>query len=98
MRRRTRATLVAWCGAAAAWLVPVAAQACGVRWTGAGSPEHDALARGFYWGVLFLMAMPFAVAASIGGWLWYAHRRGRGRRGKETSVQGLAWTEQGRGE
>ncbi len=98
MRMRRRAALVAWGSAAGVWLVPVAAQACAVCWTGAGSPEHDALARGFYWGVLFLMAMPFAVAASIGGWLWYAHRRGRGRRRKETSVQALAWTQQRSGE
>ncbi|MGH7406771.1 MAG: hypothetical protein ACREKF_02020 [Candidatus Methylomirabilales bacterium] len=98
MRMRRRATLVAWGSAAGAWLVPVAAQACAVCWSGAGSPEHDALARGFYWGVLFLMAMPFAVVASIGGWLWYAHWRGRGRRGKETSVQDLAWTPQRSGE
>ncbi len=98
MRRRIRAVLVVLGSAVGAGLAPVAAQACPVCWIGSGSPEHDLLARGFYWGVLFLMAMPFAVAASIGGWLWYAHRRGRGRRRKETSVQGLAWTQQGGGE
>lgn len=98
MRMRTGAALVAWGSAAGAGLVPLAAQACAVCWIGAGSPEQDALARGFYWGVLFLMAMPFAVVASIGGWLWYAHRRCRGRRRKETSVQGLAWTQQRSGE
>lgn len=98
MRMRTRAALVAWGSAAGAGLIPVAAQACSVCWIGSGSPEHDALARGFYWGVLFLMAMPFAVVASIGGWLWYAHRRGRRRRPKGALVQGLAWTQQGSGE
>ncbi len=98
MRRRIRAALVVLGSAAGAGLAPVAAQACPVCWIGSGSPEHDLLARGFYWGVLFLMGMPFTVAASIGGWLWYAHRRGRGRRRNETSVQGLAWTQQGGGE
>lgn len=98
MRRRIRAVLVVLGSAAGAGLAPVAAQACPVCWIGSGSPEHDLLARGFYWGVLFLMAMPFTVAASIGGWLWYAQRRGRGRRRKETSVQDLAWTQQGGGE
>lgn len=93
MRMRRFPTLVAWGSAAGAWLVPVAAQACPVCWTPGGSPEHDAAARGFYWGVLFLMAMPFAVAASIGGWLWYAHRRGR-RPAREVSARGLAWMEQ----
>jgi hypothetical protein len=96
MRMRTGAALVAWGSAAGAGLVPLAAQACAVCWIGAGSPEQDALARGFYWGVLFLMAMPFAVVASIGGWLWYAHRRGR-RPARETSARGLAWMEQGGG-
>jgi hypothetical protein len=91
-----RAALVAWGGAAGALLAPVAAQACAVCWTGTGGSEQDPLARGFYWGVLFLMAMPFAVVATIGGWLWYAHRRGR--RPRETSVQGLAWSQQGRRE
>ena len=98
VRWRVRAALVAWGSAAGAFLVPVAAQACAVCWTGAGSPEQDPLARGFYWGVLFLMVMPFAVTATIGGWLWYAHRRARGRRPGKTSPQGLAWGQQGRGE
>ena len=98
LRWRVRAALVAWGSAGGALLAPVAAQACAVCWTGAGAPEQDPLARGFYWGVLFLMAMPFAVVAVIGGWLWYAHRRARGRRPRETSVQGLAWSQQGRRE
>lgn len=94
---RARTILAAWLGAAGGWLLPVVAEACGVCWAAGGSPEHDAIARGFYWGVLFLMAMPFAVAASIGGWLWYAYRRGR-RPARETSARGLAWMEQGGGE
>lgn len=94
---RTRTVLGAWLGAAGGWLLPALAEACAVCGAGGGSPEHDAIARGFYWGVLFLMAMPFAVAASIGGWLWYAHRRGR-RPARETSARGLAWMEQGGGE
>jgi hypothetical protein len=94
MRMRIRRALVACASAAWAGLAPVAAQACPVCWTPGGSPEQDALARGFYWGVLFLMAMPFAVAGTIGGWLWYTYRR-RGRPAGETSVRGLAWGEQG---
>jgi len=80
LRWRVRAALVAWGGAAGALLVPVAAQACAVCWTVAGAPEHDPLARGFYWGLLFLMAMPFAVVGSIAGWLFYTHRRANGSR------------------
>jgi len=65
---------------AAALLIPALAEACAVCWIGASSPDHDALARGFYWGLLFLMAMPFAVVGSIAGWLFYTHRRANGSR------------------
>jgi hypothetical protein len=56
------------------WLLvpalPRLAQACAVC---VGSSPQDA---GYFWGVLFLMAMPFAVGGLIGGWLWYHYRRG----------------------
>jgi hypothetical protein len=32
---------------------------------------------GFFWSALFLMVVPVAVAGLIGGWLYYASRRGR---------------------
>ena len=32
---------------------------------------------GFFWSALFLMVVPVAVAGLIGGWLYYAYRRGR---------------------
>ena len=32
---------------------------------------------GFFWSALFLMVVPVAVAGVIGGWLYYAYRRGR---------------------
>ncbi|MGH7379098.1 MAG: hypothetical protein ACREJ7_02450, partial [Candidatus Methylomirabilales bacterium] len=36
---------------------------------------------GFHWSTLFLMAMPYLVVGSLGGWLVYMHRRaGRLRR------------------
>ncbi|MDQ3831447.1 MAG: hypothetical protein M3361_19555 [Candidatus Tectomicrobia bacterium] len=50
--------------------LPTLAQACAVC---VGSSPEDA---GYFWGVLFLMAMPFAVGGLIGGWLWYHYRRG----------------------
>jgi hypothetical protein len=53
-----------------ALLVPGVAKACAVCGTGPGV-EGDPTIRGFYWGLLFLMAMPFAVAGSIGAWLFY---------------------------
>src|SRR5262245_47825994 len=30
---------------------------------------------GYFWGVLFLMSMPFAIGSFVGGWLLYSYRR-----------------------
>lgn len=62
--------LLAMGSAAESLLVPAAARACAVCGTGPGV-VGDPTARGFYWGILFLMALPFAVAGSIGAWLVY---------------------------
>ena len=62
--------------AALAVPIPGAAHACAVCGSGPGSPG-DPLARGFYWGVLFLMATPFTIAGAFGGWLFYMHWRAR---------------------
>jgi len=48
-------------------LVPTLAQACAV----CGGAEDN----GYFWGVLFLMSMPFAVGSFIGGWVLYSYRR-----------------------
>jgi hypothetical protein len=40
-----------------------------------GSSPEDA---GYFWGVLFLMGMPFTVGGLIGGWLLYHFWRARG--------------------
>jgi hypothetical protein len=50
-------------------LYPTLADACAVC---AGSEDH-----GYFWGVLFLMAMPFVIGSSIGGWLLYSYRGAR---------------------
>jgi len=51
--------------------LPTSGLACAVC---VGSSVED---YGYYWGVLFLMAMPFTVGGVIGGWLIYAYRRSR---------------------
>jgi hypothetical protein len=48
-----------------AW--PTASGACAV----CGGSEAD----GYFWGVLFLMSMPFTIGGLVGGWLLYHHRR-----------------------
>ena len=50
-------------------IFPTPAQACAV----CGGYEDN----GYFWGVLFLMSMPFAVGSFIGGWLVYSYRRGQ---------------------
>jgi hypothetical protein len=58
-------TGIAW----AILAIPAVAQACAVCF---GSSPEDA---GYVWGILFLMAMPFLVAGTIGGWILYCYHR-----------------------
>jgi hypothetical protein len=46
---------------------PTLSYACAV----CGGAEDN----GYFWGVLFLMSMPFAIGSFVGGWLWYSYRR-----------------------
>jgi hypothetical protein len=48
-------------------VLPTAAYACAV----CGGAEDN----GYFWGVLFLMSMPFAIGSFVGGWLLYSYRR-----------------------
>ncbi len=73
-----------------ALLAPAVAQACAVCGTGPGV-IGDPTARGFYWGVLFLMAMPFAVAGSIGAWLAYRYWQASAGGGPKALGAPLAW-------
>jgi hypothetical protein len=74
-----------------ALLLPAVARACAVCGTGPGV-AGDPTARGFYWGILFLMAMPFAVAGSIGAWLVYRYWRASGGRWEKALGAPFAWT------
>ena len=49
-------------------ILPTASYACAV----CGGAEDN----GYFWGVLFLMSMPFAIGSFVGGWLLYSYRRG----------------------
>jgi hypothetical protein len=48
-------------------ILPTATYACAV----CGGAEDN----GYFWGVLFLMSMPFAIGSFIGGWLLYNYHR-----------------------
>ncbi len=75
-RGKGRPTTRAWlpgvlAGAALALLLlPGAAEACAVCGSGPPLPGHR-VPHEFFWGTLFLMVMPLAVAGSVGGWLLY---------------------------
>jgi len=73
------------------WLVPVVARACAVCGSGPGVPG-DPTARGFYWGILFLMALPFTVFGALAGWLLYRYRRASGQSWRSLWIGCLAWT------
>jgi hypothetical protein len=77
--------------AALALLVPVAVEACAVCGSGPGV-AGDPTARGFYWGILFLMAMPFAIAGSIGAWLAYRSWRANPDRWRKALGFHTLWT------
>jgi len=74
MRPALRSIAVTLAGGISAFVlaVPAVAWACAVC---VGASAED---QGYFWGVLFLMTMPFLVAGSIGGWILYHYRRGRG--------------------
>jgi hypothetical protein len=74
-----------------ALLVPGVAEACAVCGTGPGV-EGDPTTRGFYWGILFLMAMPFAVAGSIGAWLLYRYWRADADRWRKALGTPFGWS------
>ncbi len=69
--RQTVLLLLLW---AAVMAVPSAALACAVCGDGPGTPG-DPIARGFYWGVVFLMATPFTIFGAVGGWIAYQYWR-----------------------
>ena len=71
-------------------LAPAIANACAVCLAD-GSSSSDPIARGFYWGILLLMAMPFAIVASIGAWVVLKIRRDRDSQ-KERPHLRLIWT------
>lgn len=42
-------------------------------------PSQSAVARGYYWSILFMMAMPFTLLSALGGYFYWEIRKARGR-------------------
>jgi hypothetical protein len=49
------------------FILPTASYACAV----CGGAEDN----GYFWGMVFLMSMPFAIGSFVGGWLLLSYRR-----------------------
>ena len=43
------------------------------------------LVQGFFWSILFMMSMPFAILGTFSGYMYYEVRKARGSRREETS-------------
>lgn len=80
--KMTRCTVLALGLVAAVSLLSTEALGCPTCRT---ALSGDPLARGIYWSILLMGAMPFVLIGSIGGWLIYMHRR-RSRRNLEGAV------------
>ena len=78
---RDHAAGVTFVVATVALLIPATVQACAVC-VGSSPADH-----GYFWAILFLMSMPFALGGSIGGWLLYTYWRAPG--GGPTTVPTL---------
>jgi hypothetical protein len=65
---------------------PVVARACSVCLSGDSGPIADA----YNWSVLFLMATPYTVIGSLGGWFVYKYRRAAKQQRSEAEQPPLA--------
>jgi heme/copper-type cytochrome/quinol oxidase subunit 2 len=50
---------------------------------GQNDPQHAALARGYYYSILFMMTMPFAILGTFGSMAYLSIRRARARQEHE---------------
>ena len=46
-------------------------------------PTSEALARGYFYSILFMMAMPFVIIGTFGGAAYYSIRRAREKQAEE---------------
>jgi hypothetical protein len=61
---------------AATSFLSVEAQACAMCQT-VIPQANEPIARGMFWSVLLLLTAPFAVSATVGGWIFYQYWRAK---------------------
>jgi len=71
--------------AAAAWACPSCNQGL----------ENDPAGLAFYWGTLFMMAMPYSVALTVGGGLFYVYWRAARNAPAALETDNLSWSVEG---
>src|SRR5678816_907790 len=72
--------------AAAALPSPAMAQGCAMCAT-ALKDSHDPLARSMASSIYFMLSMPFALFGTVGGWLFWRHRRADRLNANQTTNQ-----------
>jgi heme/copper-type cytochrome/quinol oxidase subunit 2 len=68
---------------AAVVLVAGVAQACPTCSEGMADAQHQAMATGYFYSILFMMSMPFAILGTFGSLAYFSIRRARERRSLE---------------
>lgn len=71
--------------AASAWACPTCSEAI----------KDDPAAVAFYWSTLFMIAMPYSIALTVGGGLIYVYRRAARSAPTPLETDGLSWPIEG---
>jgi hypothetical protein len=53
-------------------------------------PQHQAVAAGFYYSILFMLSMPYVILGSLGYLAYLSVRRARAQQALEASLSGAA--------
>jgi hypothetical protein len=79
MKRTVRHAVSLLAVVAVVFALAAAAEACPTckDAIAASDPAHQNMARGYFYSILFMMAMPFVLIGSFGGYMWLEVRRAR---------------------
>lgn len=55
-------------------------------------PASQALVRGYFWSILFMMSMPFLILTGIGGYFYYEIRRARAQQALQQTLVPISVT------